>query len=160
MPLNAHELFNLLADDLTAFAADESAQFSRAADPFHILELLGEAPGKFRIILGWLAETIEGHHRSGIVKHRFVVVVSANRGLQVVQGKQLSVARGSEDPLMQRVAAVRDRVRSFSFPTDEKQTEGVVEYGGCEPTKFEGVNLDAYELTFYLRAALPFNSPR
>lgn len=161
MPKTPAELFNLLATDLAAYAelAEVKALFSRAKDPFHVVELLGEGPGRFRIILAWLGEDREGAgHRSGIVKHRFTVTVSMGRGLSIMAGKNLTVARGDDLPLLDRVAGVRDRVRSCPFPVDD--TEKLMEYAGAEPVAYEGMILDAYQLTFFLRAALTLNEPR
>ncbi len=159
MPLQTHELFKLIADDLTAFAPAVKGVFSRARDPFEVIELLGESPGKFRVILLWTGEDIAGDsRRSGVVETKFSVTVSHNRGLGIVQGGNLTVGRGTEPPLQELLGLVRERLRSLVLP--DVTTARLLEYIGCEPVKYEGAPLDAYELRFATFAALPFAEPR
>lgn len=157
--LNAHHLFALLVADLEEYVVDAlHGIFSVARDPFEVIELLGEAPGKFRVILAWEGEeSIGTRPQSGIVKHRFKVVVSHNRGLSILRGENRTVARGDDPPLMELAQLVRDHLRSALLPDGETGIQ--LEYAGCDPIRAEttqglAAQLDAFELTFRLPAAL------
>lgn len=157
--LNAKDLFALLVADLRPYVTDTlMGIFSVARDPFEVIELLGEAPGRFRVIFSWEGEeSIGTRPQSGVVKHRFKVVVSHNRGLSILRGENRTVARGEDKPLMELAQLVRDRLRSALLP--DGATGIQLEYGGCEPIRAEttqglAAQLDAFELTFRLVAAL------
>lgn len=152
--MTTETLYNFIASDLKAFTERMNGIFSRAADPFEVIELLGESPGKFRVILMWAGEEPAGEsRRSGIVESKFTITVSNNRGLPLMKGANLSLPRGTTTPLMGRVAAVRDHLRVMTLPVEV--TSGQLEYLGATPVKYEGAPLDAYELNFNTYAALP-----
>lgn len=157
--LNNKELFAKIVADLKPYVTATLYGFlSVARDPFEVIELLGEAPGRFRVILAWDGEDQAGiSARSGVVNHKFRIVVSHNRGLSILRGENRTVARGEDKPLMELANLVRDRARSIALPNNE--TGRVLEYKGCEPIRaeFEGGRagmLDAYELKFELKAAI------
>lgn len=146
--MTTNAIFDQIAASLTAFCGSEKALFSRARDPFEILELLGNSPGSYRVIACWMGEKPAGDSaHSGIVESEFIVTVSANRGMPAVFGAQLSVARAAgEEPLWEKVCKVRNHLRAFTFTGTG--TEGRLRYGGTTPVAYEGARLDAYELSF------------
>jgi len=157
--LNAKDLFALLVADLAPYVKDTlHGLFSVARDPFEVIELLGEAPGRFRVILSWEGEEPVGTRpQSGIVRHRLKAVVSHNRGLSILRGENRTVARGEDAPLMELAQLVRDRLRSALLP--EGDTAHQLEYAGTEPIRAEttqglAAQLDAFEINFRLLAAL------
>jgi hypothetical protein len=91
------------------------------------------------------------------VKHKLKAVVSHNRGLSILRGENRTVTRGEDKPLMELAQLVRDRLRTALLPNGE--TGRALEYRGCSPIRAEtaqglAAQLDAYELTFELVAAL------
>lgn len=157
--LNAKDVFSLLAADLGSYVRETlNGIFSVARDPFEVIELLGEAPGRFRVILSWEGEEPAGTSpRSGIVKHKLKAVVSHNRGLSILRGENRTVARGEDKPLLEIASLVRDRLRTSRLPNTDTGRE--LEYRGCAPIRAEtaqglAAQLDAYELTFELVASL------
>lgn len=157
--LNAKDLFALLRADLEPYVQDTlRGIFSVARDPFEVIELLGEAPGRFRVILAWEGEEPLGElATSGIAAHTFKVVVSHNRGLSILRGENRSGGTRDERPLLELAQLVRDRLRSAVMPNQD--TGRRLQYRGCSPVRAEVegaalTQLDAYELRFTLPAAL------
>ena len=157
MAYSPADLFALIEGDLRPWVEQEkNGRLSIAADPFEVQELLGEAPGRFRVILAWDGDESIGHHRTGVVAHKLRVIVSHNRGLAVLKGSNLSASRANDAPLMRLATEVRDRVRTINLPNIESGRQ--LQYLGCEPMSIEtegrGFQLDAYQLTFRLPAAI------
>lgn len=157
--LNAEELFALIKGDLKPYVEGTlSGIFSEARDPFEVIELLGEAPGRFRVILAWDGENPAAGTLpiSGIGTHKLKVVVSHNRGLSILRGVSLHAAEAGRPSLMTLTRQVRDRLRTLLFsPSD---TSRRLAYQGATPIRAEiegkATQLDAYELNFELTAAL------
>ena len=155
---NQIDLFGILSGLLRPWIEQEQhGLFSIAPDPFAVIELLAEAPGKFRTILCWQGEEPMGDHRSGIVKHTFRVTVSHNRGLPFLRGASLSAPLPGTRPLMEIASTVRDFLRTLTIA--DERTSHLLEYAGCTPVTVDAegktYQLDAYELTFKVIAALP-----
>ena len=152
--LTAQDIMRQIHEALTPFVETaKKGYLSIARDPFEIIEQLGQAPGRFRAILSWGGEKLEGHRASGIVTHTLQVVVSHNRGLSILKGENLFLARGDDDSLVQLNGEVRDLLRGLRFPvkiTDERLT-----YAGTEPVAVDGTQLDAFTQTWTIRATLP-----
>lgn len=159
VPPTDAELFNLIAADLGAKTLALGGIFSQALDPFHVLELLAEAPGKFRVILAELGEdTVGDARRAGAVDMLYTVTVSNNRGLPFVTGANRSIDRTNDEPsLMKRATEIRDWLRGLVMP---EGTSLRLDYRGRKPVTYEGAVLDAYELTFRLQVGLPIATPR
>jgi hypothetical protein len=157
------DLFALIEGDLRPWVETEkNGRLSIAKDPFEVQELLGEAPGRFRVILAWDGEKSIGHHQTGVVAHELRVIVSHNRGLAAIKGSNLSAGRAGDVPLMKLATDVRDRLRTINLPNN--QTSRQLQYLGCEPVSIESegrsFQLDAYQLTFRLPAAITRLSSR
>lgn len=151
-------LFEVLATALGNYAAWAGSQFSRARDPFEVIELLGNGPATFRTVLLWMGDEPAGESRSpSIVKSKFVVTISTNRGLHVTPGASLSLPRGQMS-LMDYAEDVRIILRHHTELGED--TSKILTYEGCEPVRFEGAALDAYELNFSLNTALPQSNSR
>jgi hypothetical protein len=165
MPTTTNDIFDAIADRLAAFAAWTKtsglpgAQFHRARDPFEVLELLGNGPG-FRIIALWIGDEPAGSgQRSNVVRSRFTVTLSANRGLPVARGAGQTTERHDGAPsLMEHVADIQCLLLHHTDCGENTSTP--LKYDGCEPVRYEGAMLDAYELRFSLFAALPDTDER
>jgi len=153
-PLSAQHLMRQIHEALTPFVETaKKGYLSIARDPLEIIEQLGQAPGRFRAILSWGGEKPEGHRASGIVTHTFLIVVSHNRGLSILKGENLFLARGDDDSLVVLNAEVRDLLRALRFPN--LITDRTLTYGGTEPVAVDGTQIDAFTQTWTLRATLP-----
>lgn len=151
---NADEIFNAIADELEPFAKSNGGVFSRAEDPFQLIELLGQGPGMFRVILNDDGDEQAGDSpRSGIVRIRYKITVSHNRGLPVTLGQAVARPVGNTPSLLARVTLIRDFVRQLTFP--DGATSGRLDYGGREVVRVEDLPMDAYALNFSILAALP-----
>jgi len=152
--LAAEDIMRSIYEALVPFV--ETAQkghLSIARDPLEIIEQLGQAPGRFRAILSWGGEKPEGHRASGIVTHTLQLVVSHNRGLSILKGENLFLARGDDASLVRLCGQIRELMRALRFPakiTDERLT-----YAGTEPVAVDGTQIDAFTQTWTLRATLP-----
>lgn len=154
-PPTAAQVYEAIADCLDTLAKETQGKFSRATDPFHVVELLQQAPGVFRVILSEEGDEPVGDRPwPSIVKTRWKIVVSMNRGLPSVFGQKIAAAfDGTQPSLLDRTAAVRDRVRGLVFA--DQTTSKALRYEGRAPVAYQGAPLDAYELTFSLLTALP-----
>lgn len=155
-PLAAEDLMQRIYEHLTPFVQTAEKGFlSIARDPLEIIEQLGQAPGRFRVILNWAGEKpVEGTHRdTGVVVHEFNVVVSHNRGLGIIKGGNLFLARGDDKPLITLCGNVRDLLRSLRFPA--RVTDEILTYAGTDPVAVDGTQIDAFNQTWRLTAALP-----
>ena len=155
MILDAPKLFDLIREDLRPYVETQlKGIVSIAGDQFEVLELLGEAPGRFRVILSWVGEKPAGKHKdTPVVEHEFRIIVSHNRGLAILRGESQVIGRAGQASLLTHANEVRDRLRRLLFP--EGDTEGTMTYGGCDPIEIDDRQLDAYALTFRLKAAIP-----
>lgn len=154
--LAAEDLMKQIHEHLVPFVETASKGYlSIARDPLEIIEQLGQAPGRFRCILHWAGEAPapDTHKDSGIVTHTFQIIVSHNRGLSIVKGANLFLARGNDKPLMTLCGDVRDLLRTLRFPKDV--TSVTLAYAGTEPVAVDGTQIDAYTQTWQLTAALP-----
>lgn len=157
--MTTNALFDEIAETLAGFADHANGQFSRARDPFEVLELLGNGPGKFRVILMWQGDEPAGQEpTSGIVESRFVVTVSSNRGLPAIQGGNLSAPPTGGVSLMDWVNDVRCLLRALNI--SDTGTSHKLRYGGSAAVEYEGARLDAYELRFSIFAALQDETTR
>lgn len=157
--LSAEDIMKRFFEALEPFVVTASSgHLSVARDPVEVLELLGQAPGSFRVILAWWGEKPTGSKYSGIVEHEIHVIVSQNRGLPLLKGANLflSAANPGDPTLTNLVGQVRDLLRGLEFP--DKITEKVLTYAGCDPVAVDGTAIDAYTLVFRLIAALPPSS--
>lgn len=157
--MTTNALFDEIAESLAGFAAYAGGQFSRARDPFEVLELLGNGPGKFRVILMWQGDEPAGDQpTSGIVETRFVVTVSSNRGLPALLGGNLTAPPTGDVSLMDWVNDVSCLLRALNIA--DTGTSHKLRYGGCAAVEYEGARLDAYELRFSLYHALTQETAR
>jgi hypothetical protein len=154
----AQDLMQMIFEQLKPFVEiAEKGYLSIARDPLDIIEQLGEAPGRFRVILNWAGEkkAPNTHRDSGIVVHDFQVVVSANRGLHILKGANLFLPRASQGtkPLIQQVGEMRELMRQLRFP--DGITSQILDYQGTEPVAVDGTQIDAFTQTWQLTATLP-----
>ena len=152
-PLNDEQLFAVIADQLAPAVAALQGKFSIAQDPFEVMELLGQGPGTFRVILHDDGEDRAGDSTfAAMTLHRYKVTVSTNRGLPLILGQPVVKGDASTPSLLARTNAVRDAMRAFEIPNC---TWKRLSYQGRATVTYDGARLDAYELTFTLLAALP-----
>ncbi|MGC3991693.1 MAG: hypothetical protein QM796_18780 [Chthoniobacteraceae bacterium] len=149
---NQIDIFTMVKTQLAALVQQQKGVLSIATNPGEVMELLGEAPGRFRVILNWTGEHTQGDYRSGIVKHTLQVIVSQNRGLAAIKGANLSVTRAGDPPLMTLANQVRDSLRALVLPD---QTSKLLHYLHTEPTHHEHHPLDAYTQTYAIFSAIP-----
>ena len=153
-PLNDEQIFAVIADQLAPAVAALGGVFSRAQDPFQVMELLGQGPGTFRVILHDDGEDKAGERDPCAVSlHRYKVTVSTNRGLPGLLGSPITLGDAKTPSLLARTSAVRDALRGFTFPP--ALTSERLFYQGRNTVTYEGARLDAYELSFTIFAALP-----
>jgi hypothetical protein len=147
MPPTTAELYNHIATDLQAKVEELGGVFSRARDPFEVIELLSNAPGKFRVIFADLGDEKAGEaKRPAFVTCAYTVTLSMNRGLPMIKGSAISLPReGGAPSLLAMCDTIADWLRGLTLPDG---TSGHLDYQGRDPVKYEGVTLDAYELRF------------
>lgn len=154
--LSAEQLSLIIFEALKPYVEiSQKGRLSVARDPLDIIELLGEGPGTFRVIIAWSGEKPQGNKYSGIVEHEWRVVVSANRGLPLLTGSNLFLPRSTTTgpTLIEWHSRVRDILRQLQFP--DRITEKVLTYAGAEPDAINGQLIDSYTQTWRLIAALP-----
>lgn len=153
-PMNDEALFASIADQLEPAVASLGGVFSRAQDPFQVMELLGQGPGMRRVILHDDGEDKAGDRDPcAVALHRYKVTVSGNRGMFGLLGQSVTLGDAKTSSLLAFVSAVRDALRGFTFPPG--LTSERLFYQGRNTVSYEGARLDAYELSFTLFAALP-----
>ena len=144
-----------LKGELEAYVAAQKGQLSVANDPFEVIELLGESPTGFRVIILWEGdEDATGQPLAGIVNNTIAVIVSHNRGLRMWKGENLHKDYGDQPALLTRLADLRAQIRAYEWPED--LTDSHLLYLGTQPeTTPEGLPLDAYRMRFRLTTVIP-----
>jgi hypothetical protein len=161
-PLTIEELMQRIYGALKPFVEEHArGHLSIARDPYEMLELLGQAPGSFHCMLLWTGDKAFGDRYSGIVNHEFHVTVSHNRGLSLLRGESMylgNVPRGHDDkPLVALLAIVRDKLWAMEFP--DRVTDRKLIYVGTDPVVIDNTPIDAFTMTWTLRAVLPPPQP-
>lgn len=158
----ANELFDVVATSLADYAEWAGSKFSRARDAFEVIELLANGPATFRTVLLWAGDEPAGDGASpSVVRSKFTVTISTNRGLHATPGAALSIPRTAtrgDMSLMDYAEDVRIILRHHT-PLGA-DTSKLLRYEGCESVRFDGALLDAYEINFSFFTALPQTNSR
>lgn len=144
------QLLQNLHDDLTPFVRQQKGQLSVAGDPYHFLELMGEAPVGWRCVVHWAGDENQSQEGpAAFLRNEFHVGLTCNLGLTPKPGEAVMKTRPNHGPsLLELVQLTRARVRSFSFGDG---TTGQPTYLGCDPVVLpDGMPLAAYRLRFSL----------
>ena len=160
--LSAQDLLKRLYTELWPFVeVHAKGHLSIARDPYEVIELLGQAPGSFRVILNWTGEHLapDTNRDTGVVVHEFQVTVSHNRGLSIISGASAFIPDrpGEDKTLVALTVIVRDKLRGLRFPGGV--TDEVLTYVGTEPVAVDKTPLDAFTQTWTLMAILPPQNP-
>lgn len=152
--LKPNDIILALRDHLDPHVRPAKGITSIAGDAFHVLELLGESPVAWRVILLWEGDDdATGQPLAGIVRHTISIVISHNRGLRVWNGENLHRDTAAQPSLLTRLAEIRALVLRFRFPAEI--TDETLLYLGTQPEVTpEGLPLDAYRMRFQLHAAI------
>lgn len=147
------QLLQYLHDDLVPFVREHKGLLSIAADPYNFLELLGEAPSGWRLVLHWAGdENQSADTPAAFLRNEFHVGITCNLGLTAKPGEAVMKKRpGNAPSLLKLVQLTRARVRSLVFGAN---TTGQPSYLGCDPVVLpDGTPLAAYRLRFSLISA-------
>lgn len=154
MPLQPNTIVLAIRDHLDPVVKKAKGITSIASDAFNVIEILGERPAGFRVILLWEGDQdATGQPLAGIVRHTIAVIISANRGLRVWNGENLHRDTAAGPSLLTRLAEIRTLILRFRFPPGF--SDETLLYIGTEPeTTPEGLPLDAYRMRFQLHASI------
>jgi len=108
-------LLRLTEDALGPLIADEGGTLTVGTDPEHVLQILSNAPKKFRVVLMWEGSTAIPDTRGSAARGRVVVVVQQARGLGVKPGDDTHRARAGDMPILERAEQVAAFVRTLRF---------------------------------------------
>lgn len=152
--LKPNDIVLALRDHLDPTVKAARGIVSIASDPFHVIELLGESPAGFRVVILWEGdEDATGQPLAGIVAHTVAIVVSHNRGLRVWNGESLHRDTAAGPSLLTRLTEVRTLLLRYQFP--EGVSSQNLLYLGTQPEITpEGLPLDAYRLRFRITASI------
>lgn len=152
--LSPADILSKLREHLKDWVARNKGTLSIAEDAWHVLELLGETPVGFRLILHWAGDRNAADDiDDGIDNHQLEVIVTKNRGLMIKKGDNLLEPRAGV-ALLTLIGQVKAKVKASFDLWEEGLTGGELEYRGCEVvTTPDGVPLDAYRLRWSLLAA-------
>lgn len=155
--LKPNDIVLALRDHLEPSVKSARGIVSIANDAFQVLELLGESPAGFRVVLLWEGDTdATGQPLAGIVAHAIAVVISNNRGLRVWNGENLHRDTVAGPSLLTRLSEIRTLLLRYRFP--EGVTDECLLYLGTQPEVTpEGLPLDAYRMRFRLNASIDLN---
>ncbi|WP_043588981.1 hypothetical protein [Geminisphaera colitermitum] len=157
-PYTPDALLAELHADLEPWLRANKGTLSVAADPYNFLELLADSPSAFRVVLHWAGEQNPSDQEGAGVfaPQKFDLGVTANLGLTATPEIALFKPgpNATRPPLLQLVAAVRDRVRGYTWPAGN--TTRYMLYRGCDPVTLpDAMPLRAYRLQFQLTIGLP-----
>jgi hypothetical protein len=159
--VTAAEILATYLADLRAYATAAKGKAVLAKDPFHVLELLCQAPRGFLLVLGDDGDEAQVGEDDLVVDLQFSVAVAFNLGLKAEPGEALVEDRGDRPSLVALCDAVRERVMGLLLPPEETSRQAA--YRGREPiTTPDGVPLAAYRLRFrltYAPDAIPARNP-
>lgn len=149
------EIIRALQQDFESYAATRGGAVSIAGDAYHVLELLQDAPKRWRVILHWAGDRADTPgFDTGIVEHELHLVVGLSVGLSLRPGHALVVDRAGEPPVLERFFEIRQRAREARWQ-DDGQTEQRLIYERSEPLVTpDGIPLAAYRAIFKFAASL------
>jgi hypothetical protein len=153
-PLKPNDIVLALRDAIDPHVRAAKGITSIASDAFHVLELLGESPAGFRVVILWEGDAdATGQPLAGIVEHTLAIVISHNRGLRVWNGENLHRDTSAGPSLLTRLTEIRTLLLRYRFPEDI--TDCTLLYLGSQPEVTpEGLPLDAYRMRFRLHASI------
>lgn len=153
--LTPADLLNTLRQHLAPWVAEHKGRLSLAKDPYHVIEILSEAPAGFRVILHWTGDEQLGDlPQQPLCTHQVDVILSFNLGLTAEPSAALVEARNNRPPLYGLLNDLRRRVLGCNYAPDISAE--YLMYRGTEPVVMpEGLPLAAYRIQFSLDAALP-----
>ena len=157
MNLDPGDLLIALEGAVAAWAAENHSKVSIAVSRYHALEILAQNVPGARLVVHWGGDEDENDNQyAGITKNVLTVFVAYNRGLGATPGKELVEGRDGGKSLLKMVSEIRAIVRGIEFSNPDDETTNVTPwYRGAVPAQTpSGMNLDAYEMTFWLWAAL------
>jgi hypothetical protein len=148
------EQLELTRDTLLPWAQEIKGRVEIAADPVHLLGLLGTSPGAPRIVVLFDAEEKRGEYEeTGRVDRKFLVVVSRGRGFKLDPADALLEGVAGGKPLYDLVEEAREMVRQIQF--EAATTEVRPDYKGTRRLQLEGMVVDAYQIEFTIGVQLP-----
>ena len=143
-----------LVSDLEPWVREQKGLLSVAADPWHFLELLAEAPQGWRAVLHFSGDDnrMDDPDAGCWCNYRFEVGVTCQKGLSLDPEEGLYKPRPGHAPaLLRLVALTRQRIRSLEFVVEGSPRH--VLYRGREPIVLpDGTPLSGYRLRFELIA--------
>ena len=154
MPLRIDQILGKLHHALAVWAQPRKARVDIARDPFHVLEILGENPQGFRLIVHWAGDdNISDVMEIPLVDHKLEVIFSYNLGLTAKPDLALVHAQQNRPALYELLDDVRTEVLGLAFP--DEQTAIYAQYTGTEAVITpDAIPLAAYRLRFHLLAAV------
>lgn len=149
------EHLKFIAAALTDWAQESKGRVEIAADPVHLLGLLGTSPGSPRCVVMFDGEDKRGDfEESGAVDRKFLVVVSRGRGFTLNPGDALTEGSAGGKPLYDLIEEGRETVRGLRF-TAEGALETLPDYKGTRRLQVEEATVDAYQIEFTTGLLLP-----
>ncbi|MCC6915671.1 MAG: hypothetical protein IT566_18380 [Rhodospirillaceae bacterium] len=108
-------LLRLTEDALAPLIADEGGTLTVGTDPAHVMGLLSNGPGKWRVILLWEGATAIPDTRGSAARGRVAVILQQARGLSVKPGNDTHRTRAGDMPILDRSEQVAAWVRSLRY---------------------------------------------
>jgi hypothetical protein len=120
-------LLRLTDDALRPLIEADGGSLSVCSSPAHLLEILGNGPGRYRVLLLWEGSTALPDTRGCGQTGKIQVIVEAHRGLPAAGGRDAYRDRAGETPLLDRAETVCELVRAIEFTTEEGDPHGEID---------------------------------
>lgn len=150
------QILRCVHKDLSRIVVPPEGQLSVAAHYVETLDLLTSGPRGFLVILEWAGEEskTQDEQALGVTKTEIGIYVAANPGLPVQPGSNLWLSKDGTT-LLDRVEAIRERVRSIELIEDGSTTREFDYQGARQVLTPDGLPLRAFRLEFTLTHCLP-----
>jgi hypothetical protein len=118
--LPSYVIMAALVAALQGMAAPRKGLVVPAYDPAHAMDMLANAPEKWRVIVAVDDESddeaSEGSGKNAVSATEFITIIQAGSGLPADPGRQIFEARAGDSPSVLEIAeAVRSFVRGIAF---------------------------------------------
>lgn len=120
MAVRTSDVMAVAIADLSAWAAERGGRAHLAADPWHAMELLGDASDGWRVALLWNGTECRGQEavQETVVAHDASAVVLCDPGLSAASPAYVFLGSGLRPPLLTLAENVNSRILSWRFHAD------------------------------------------
>lgn len=110
--MDATTILNAAGDYLKTKVEAAGGVFELSGTVDDTLAKLAQSPGRWRVLLQWQREDDQGSTRTATIM-KLLLIVQQAKGLNVRAGADVSVARGSDPSLLERVEQTRQWMRGL-----------------------------------------------